>query len=183
MKFKGQRILYYSVLISIIFHSIVLFAGFFKLAPKEQKQEKFRITTLLPSSDKIAECNKFTKGISQTKNPSKSLEEMQASASEGDSNTTEMLYTDMIRQRILSNLAYPFAARKSGIEGRVYIRFSIDRKGNLISFEICKSSGYSILDDASLKAIRLSNPFPPIPDKVNKDKITFLQALAFTLKE
>lgn len=183
MKFKGQRILYYAVLVSIIFHSIVLFAGFFNLAPKEQKQENFRITTLLPSSEKIADCNKFTKGISQSKNKNKSLEELQNSSSEGDSNTTEMLYTEMIRQRILSNLAYPLAARKSGIEGRVYIRFSIDRNGNLIAFEICKSSGYAMLDDASLKALRLSNPFPPIPDKVNKDKIIFLQALAFTLKQ
>ena len=49
---------------------------------------------------------------------------------------------------------YPLIARKKGWEGRVLIQAEIDRKGNVSKIRVLESSGFKILDNASLETLK-----------------------------
>ncbi|MCG2842821.1 energy transducer TonB [Sandaracinobacter sp. RS1-74] len=70
--------------------------------------------------------------------------------------------------RLLAHLGkyrrYPGAARARREEGVAYVRFRMNRQGQLLSVEIARSSGSPLLDRAALDTVRRAQPFPPIPD-------------------
>ncbi|MBN1524961.1 MAG: energy transducer TonB [Spirochaetales bacterium] len=68
---------------------------------------------------------------------------------------------DRLIRRIEQNKTYPIAARKPGkeIEGSVGMRLSLDEQGNMISVEVIKSSGSSILDWAAKDLVQKVVPF------------------------
>jgi TonB family protein len=55
---------------------------------------------------------------------------------------------------------YPRQARERGIEGIVHIRFKILPSGAVERVELVKSSGYEILDSASVRTIYQAGPLP-----------------------
>lgn len=58
---------------------------------------------------------------------------------------------------------YPNESRSKGEEGIAYIRFSMDRSGNVTSVSLVKSSGFPALDSEALELPRRASPFPPPP--------------------
>ena len=50
--------------------------------------------------------------------------------------------------------AYPLIARKKGWEGRVLIQAEIDREGNVSEIKVLESSGFMVLDNASLETLK-----------------------------
>ena len=70
--------------------------------------------------------------------------------------------TAVARQRTVSKPSgisqpkpkYPPAARRAGQQGTVTLSFTIGSSGEVISAQIAKSSGYILLDNAALSAIR-----------------------------
>lgn len=138
--------------------------------------------TLLPHIDNAADTTKLKNNPAQHVTQQGGISASQYMVSDEDSQTITMRYTDMIRQRIQEALVYPASARKDGIEGQAFVKFTIDKYGNVLSVMLVHSSGYSLLDDASLKAIYHASPFPHIPDSLGKERMTFVQGLTFTLK-
>lgn len=57
---------------------------------------------------------------------------------------------------------YPLAAH--GASGTVLVRFALNRIGEVISSEVTKSSGNSVLDREALDILRRASPFPPFPE-------------------
>ena len=49
---------------------------------------------------------------------------------------------------------YPDAARQRGEEGRAVLRFSVDRSGRVLDFDITSSSGYLDLDQSIEEMMR-----------------------------
>ena len=49
---------------------------------------------------------------------------------------------------------YPLIARKKGWEGRVLIQAEIDREGNVSEIKVLESSGFNVLDNASLETLK-----------------------------
>jgi protein TonB len=68
-----------------------------------------------------------------------------------------------IRDSILGKLHYPLLARRRGWSGQVEIFFTITPDGSIRDLRILTSSGYSLLDDEALTAIRQTAPFSPPP--------------------
>jgi periplasmic protein TonB len=66
-----------------------------------------------------------------------------------------------IRDAILANLHYPMIARRQGWSGKVDVAFLIKPDGHISELRIEKSSGYAVLDEQALDAIRRSAPFTP----------------------
>jgi periplasmic protein TonB len=56
---------------------------------------------------------------------------------------------------------YPTAAH--GAAGTVFVKFALNRTGGVISSEVSKSSGNSLLDREALDTVRRASPFPPFP--------------------
>lgn len=63
-----------------------------------------------------------------------------------------------IQARLNTDLAryfdYPYVARLRGWEGTVLLAFNIEANGRLESIRVARSSGYAVLDDSALSALR-----------------------------
>jgi protein TonB len=80
-------------------------------------------------------------------------------------------YFNKIRERIKSKWTYPRQAGERGIEGELLIEFHIAKDGRLEFIALRNSSGVAILDDYALTAVKLAQPFPPVPDDIAKQTL------------
>jgi TonB family protein len=72
----------------------------------------------------------------------------------------------VIRDKVYRNLSYPVAAQEAELQGSVNLRFKINRDGSVDSIRVIESSGYAMLDENAVKAVRKSAPFPLAPAKL-----------------
>ncbi len=56
--------------------------------------------------------------------------------------------------------SYPRFARERGIQGVVHLRFRVRPQGEVDRVEIVRSSGYEILDTASVRTVYRAAPMP-----------------------
>ena len=64
-----------------------------------------------------------------------------------------------IRKKIIQKKIYPYAARKKGIQGIVFIMLKLDEQGYLIELKVTQTSGYKILDNAAVSLIKKVVPY------------------------
>jgi TonB family protein len=75
-------------------------------------------------------------------------------------------YMKLVRERIYANWAYPFEAMRRQQTGELLIDFGIAKDGRLVFIELRRTSGVNILDEYALNAVKLGNPYPPVPDTI-----------------
>ena len=68
-----------------------------------------------------------------------------------------------VRTQIERKKVFPDSARDLGMSGVVEVVYVLDRTGALVRAEVAASSGYALLDQAALRAVRAANfaAFPP----------------------
>jgi protein TonB len=66
---------------------------------------------------------------------------------------------------------YPPGAQARGERGIVYVRFTIDESGNVLSANLVRSSGHAELDQEVLSLVRKASPVPAPPPGVQRDII------------
>lgn len=66
----------------------------------------------------------------------------------------------MLWRRVSELKRYPASARLNGWEGRVVVQAVIQMDGHLTNVSVLQSSGYEVLDEAAMDAIRLACPLP-----------------------
>jgi protein TonB len=81
-------------------------------------------------------------------------------------------YMTQLRQKIESIWVYPPEAAEKGIYGDLKIRFTIKKNGRLGAVELVRTSGYKMLDDAALKALKDGEPYWPLPDSWHRNSYT-----------
>jgi protein TonB len=69
---------------------------------------------------------------------------------------------------------YPAAARAARQHGRVVTRVTINRAGELLDIRLDHSSGWPLIDNAEMAAIRRAMPFPPVPDGMRGDPVVLV---------
>ncbi|MBI4697510.1 MAG: energy transducer TonB [Nitrospirae bacterium] len=79
-------------------------------------------------------------------------------------------YMKKLKDKIESVWHYPEEAARKGLSGELYINFSIHRDGSLGEVRLVRTSGYSFLDEAAMRAIKDSAPFWPLPDDFKEDE-------------
>ena len=77
-------------------------------------------------------------------------------------------------------MTYPESARKSGIEGKVYVRFVIDKNGNLTDAQIEKGMDQAC-DQESLRVIKLSPKWTPGIKDGSKVNVEMVLPITFKL--
>ncbi|MDA8422163.1 MAG: energy transducer TonB [Nitrospiraceae bacterium] len=92
-----------------------------------------------------------------------------------------MSYNRWLKIKVESVLKYPDLAAISGYQGSLFIKFDILKDGALGGVEVLKSSGYKILDDEAVRAIRAAAPFQPLPDDWGMQRYTIRAAVIFYL--
>jgi protein TonB len=92
------------------------------------------------------------------------------------------VYLATVQKRVTSKWVYPRSAGERGIEGNAVIDFYIAKDGHLEDAKLTRSSGTAILDDAALVAVKLAQPFPPMPDTLCKDSVGITGTFRYKLK-
>jgi TonB family protein len=77
---------------------------------------------------------------------------------------------------------YPDFARKMGYQGKIMVAFRIGRDGKILNLSVSKSSGYKILDEAALEAVKEAGPYPPIPNELNKNFLKLKIPISYALR-
>src|SRR5262249_22736055 len=72
-------------------------------------------------------------------------------------------YFQKVKKAIEDHWSYPTEAVRKGQSGQLVIEFVIHKDGRVI-VELARTSGVDILDRYAINAVRLSAPFPRLPD-------------------
>ncbi|MBZ0221091.1 MAG: TonB family protein [Candidatus Methylomirabilis sp.] len=119
-------------------------------------QEEQKRPSLFPSDERIAELTRNYEAGTHEKETGKTLQ----------LNTAELKYQKYLldmKRKIEFYWDYPALAARNGWQGSLFINFTINRDGTVSGVRMERSSGYPMLDDAAITAIRLAAPFPPFP--------------------
>ena len=72
----------------------------------------------------------------------------------------------------VGNLNYPDEARRRGLGGRLVMTVAVRRDGSIEEIVLNRASGLGVLDQAAMRIVRLSEPYPPLP--VTRENIDVL---------
>jgi protein TonB len=67
------------------------------------------------------------------------------------------------RNNIYGVWNYPEPARRVGQQGSCLLRITVDRNGNVTDVSLMESSGYRVLDDEAIRAVRKGASYGPLP--------------------
>lgn len=73
---------------------------------------------------------------------------------------------DYIRELVYKGLTYPPIAIENTWEGAVIVSFLVDNNGNIDSVHVLKSSGYRLLDQNAVSAVKHAAPYPKSSSRV-----------------
>jgi protein TonB len=90
-------------------------------------------------------------------------------------------YLERVRRWINKYRKYPDAAVKQKQQGGPMLTIRLRRDGTVLDVEIDKSSGFPLLDEAALKAVRDASPVPPFPAGYANDEMEFDLPFQFVL--
>ena len=105
-----------------------------------------------------------------------------AQARPGDSQAASAMAIEWrVQDWLAQHRQYPRAARRSGAEGTVWVRFVLDRGGTLQGSELLESSGHAVLDRAALDLLQRAAPFPALPANLAMDEIELVLPIEYDL--
>lgn len=94
----------------------------------------------------------------------------------------EAMYKNQLISFTNQNVRYPQRAASRNQEGRVIVQVKLDRAGNVLESEVIQSSGHSLLDRESLRAVERASPYPAIPGVIESATHTAEIPLTFVLQ-
>jgi TonB family protein len=136
-------------------------------SPTTPRDQKSLDSPIQPVTTKLATT---PPGQSSQANPHSiqaSLGQEQSIAGQENSNSEEKdlaLLSAMLHEQIVHNRRYPVMAKRQRREGVATIRFDLFPDGDLLAVNVVQSSGYQMLDDAAIKAVKRVSPFRPASD-------------------
>ncbi|MBW2124267.1 MAG: energy transducer TonB [Deltaproteobacteria bacterium] len=75
-------------------------------------------------------------------------------------------YAKVIKEALMNEWQYPAMAKDNLIEGQALVLFTLTRDGCLKEMKLMQSSGFTVLDNEAMRAIRAAAPFPAFPGSV-----------------
>ena len=83
---------------------------------------------------------------------------------------------------IAKKQVYPRSALAREIEGEAKVRVTIDRSGNIATFDMFQSTGHKVLDKEVERLMGRINPLPSPPSNLAEAQLTFVLPLAWRLQ-
>jgi len=152
---------------------------------KEPKKKQPDIKKLFPSADELL---KYTEERQRRPVPSARqsprLPNKLKRGTEISLNTLDYKFHSYylaLKRKIELVWEYPYKARQTGAQGRLQMRFVINQDGSLAEVKILHSSGVAILDHEAVRAIQNASPFPPLPDRMNTERLSVTATFEYLL--
>lgn len=92
-------------------------------------------------------------------------------------------YAGVLKGWLQKNMHYPRAARLSGQEGDVVVRFVIDRQGNVLAVELESGSGHRLLDREATEMVERGDPFPAMPEDMPGERLEVRVPVSFHVRD
>jgi TonB family protein len=90
-------------------------------------------------------------------------------------------YLMIVRAKIEQHKIYPRGAKLRQIKGTVVIHFIITLEGIIKGVDVAQSSGFTVLDQAGLKAVKDASPFPKPPKDFFQTPVSIEVPIVFEL--
>jgi TonB family protein len=90
-------------------------------------------------------------------------------------------YLMIVRSKIEQHKIYPRGASLRQIKGTVVIHFIITLEGIIKGVDVVQSSGFTVLDQAGLKAVKDASPFPKPPVEFFQTAVSIEVPIVFEL--
>ncbi len=78
-------------------------------------------------------------------------------------------YLARLKQRIQREWVYPEEARSRGVSGELLLVFTLNKHGSLTNLSLVQGSGFPILDQEALRAIKQAAPYDPFPPQMGEE--------------
>lgn len=93
-----------------------------------------------------------------------------------------MTWSKALMKHLTHHKRYPSEARQAGQQGAVQVRFTIDRKGQVLSAQVIKASRSTSLDAEAIAMLKRASPLPQPPDEVGGETVELVIPIEFTIK-
>jgi protein TonB len=76
-----------------------------------------------------------------------------------------------LKKKIEGVWTYPQVAARNGLGGELTVEFLVSNNGELLGVNLLDTSGYSILDESAMRAIRTAAPYHPFPSRLTAKRL------------
>jgi protein TonB len=134
--------------------------------PVEKPKEKPKEKKPRPRNQQAAADSKAMRQAEVRAQPSDRMAAAQTAS--GVSSMSPANWQSLLMAHLEHRKRYPSDARARGDRGTVYVRFSIDSSGNVLSASLVRSSGFSELDQEVVSLVHRASPVPAPPPGTNR---------------
>lgn len=125
--------------------------------------------------------NQKFQGSSQTKEYESPNVKKEATIEIGTESIKYVSYMKLLKDKIQNVWVYPEQARLKNQQGTLLVEFGINKNGSLAYAKVIRSSGYPLLDEAAIKAIKEASPFNPLPDRFGVERLNIYATFTYEL--
>lgn len=93
----------------------------------------------------------------------------------------EMSWQSQVMSHLAQRKRYPHMARKRQQQGTVFVRFSVDQKGNVDDIEVIKKSKFTLLNNEAKAVLHRAAPLPVPPDFILAEQKKIVVPIKFYL--
>jgi protein TonB len=97
--------------------------------------------------------------------------------------STAATWQSMLLGHLARYRRYPVQAERARQQGVAYVRFSVNRQGQVLASRLERSSGYAMLDQETLATVRRASPLPPPPAAIPGDPLEVVVPVVFSLRK
>ncbi|HEX9523426.1 MAG TPA: TonB family protein, partial [Reyranella sp.] len=89
-------------------------------------------------------------------------------------------YLSRVARQIAQYRVYPASALANNQGGRVVMRVTVARNGQVLDVGVRTSSGWPAIDAAEAETIRKAAPFPPLPSEMPGDPVVLVLPVTYS---
>jgi len=183
-----KKILILSIVISLMSHVVVLsLMGFIKMHGNIPREDVLTVQlreyqeNIAPPTNTKEKNKPATKPAQENIDQYKGIKEETVDLGSIDAKYTP--YLKKIKEKIETIWTYPKSAYKKEEEGITVIKFSINRRGALVSSGIITSSGSIFLDQGTIDVVRSAAPYEPLPPEFDLSQLNIIARFHYKLSE
>ena len=92
-------------------------------------------------------------------------------------------YLGLVFQKLESYKRYPRAAERSGLNGRVVLRFTVRCDGEVVAPEVVEVVGHNSFRDAALRTLKRVGQLPPFPSDIQRRELLVEVPISYQLED